>query len=887
MMTIFGTTIFARKIFIAAAATILSVAAATIGSVHMSAQTTPSGLQACWSSSVQPPTNGPVLCLPGQVLHAQFTNTVAHPITINGTGSEAAWATATAVPITIKVNSSANATLPACGGTGNTVGTVKALWDGAYLYLLVQVADPNLQSGISQVGVWLDVYNDKMEKYMDGMGLEDLTYSSTTAGGIFRGSQVYADRGTSTNVVQHYLLPFAGGYNAEFAIATGGLGLTYEQYADIPERGLEVTNGTQIGMDFYVSLAADSTPPYNYAACKVYWANGSAPGTNDSSFYGTVVLGGWNGEDPMAVSTYMLQNDVTILNAIAPESAEWTPRTYATLSTALDNANSILALPSATEAQVSKATLELNSAMLGLRRAGPCPTCTSTGENYTPPPYPDPFDLPIDYTLPDPFTFFNGRRVHTVADWYSRAAEIKNLAQYYEYGYAYKHTPTVTGTIGTGTTSGNATYYTITATATDPKAANSGTWTNRLTIPDASTPNPAGQVGGPYPVIVEIDAFASTGNTTYTNGGYAVLSVPYTTFGEDSTGYTHTGQYYTMYPYNVVAGNDTGNLAVWAWGASRSLDALLNVVATNPTIAAQLDTSKLMITGYSRLGKATVVAGLMDTRFGLVSPGGAGSGGPTPYRYDSFGSKPCRSLPLGNVYPWGQSTGAEEMGDHIWHNAWNSNEMFQRFLDKWYPYPLGQSNTNAPAAPGMPMVGSRLFDTYCPAHGFGLRLPYDHHEIIAAIAPRAVFIIASNNDYADNAEGDSIGFSGARPVYEFLHAKKYLAYDQAYTNSGHGLTPQQAIDQVTFANMVFYNIPLSSTANGQYLLTGSPAPTGSVYTGEGIYVNPYEVIGTFDTYYGGIYSMMPWLREVPPAPPFPPRDHCRQGDPRSCQGGSK
>jgi hypothetical protein len=747
------------------------------------------------------------------------------------------------------------------------VATVKALWDGAYLYLLVQVADPNVKSGTSQVGVWLDVYNDKMEKYMDGMGLEDLTYSSTTAGGTFGGSQVYTDRGTSASVVQHYLQVVPGGYNAEFAIATGGLGVTYNQYADTPNGGLEVTNGTQIGMDFYVSLAADTTAPYNYAACKAYWANGSAPGTNDSSFYGTVVLGGWNGTDPTAVSTYMLQNDVTILNSIAPESAQWTPSSFATLTTALTNANDVLGLASPTEAQVSNATLELNSAMLGLRRAGPCPTCSATGTNNTPPLYPDPFDLPVVYTLPDPFAFFNGNRVQSLADWSNRKAELKNLAEYYEYGYAYNHTPTVTGTIGTGTASGTAEYYTLTATATDPAAAHSGTWTTRLTIPGASTANPAGQIGGPFPVIVEIDAGATTGNTTYTNAGYAVLSVPYTTFAEDATGYTHTGQYYTMYPYSVVGGNDPGGLAVWAWGASRSVDALQNLIATSPTVAAQIDATKLTVTGVSRLGKTTLAAGFLDPRFGLVVPAAAGDGGPTAYRYDSFGSKPCRSLPLGNVYPWGQSTGAEEMGDHIWHNAWNSNEMFQRFLDEWYPYPLGQSNTNAPAAPGMPMVGSRLFDTYCPAHGFGLRLPYDHHEIVAAIAPRAVLIDASNNDYADNPEGDSIGFTGAQPVYTYLGASQYLAYDQAYTNSGHAQTAQQTKDLVTFANMVFYNIPLTSTTNGQFMLTGANPPTGSVFTGQGVYVNDYNTaaVNTFATYYGGISSMMPWLPEVPHA----------------------
>ncbi|MDR3752895.1 MAG: cadherin-like beta sandwich domain-containing protein [Terracidiphilus sp.] len=829
------------------------LAASFLASNRMSAQT-PSGLTACWSSNVQPPTNGPVLCLPGQVLNAQFTNTVANPITIDGTGSEAAWATATAVPLTIKVTSAANATLPACGGNPATVATVKALWDGAYLYLLFQVADPKVTSGTSQAGVWLDVYNDKMEKYMDGMGLEDLTYSSAAGStGTFGGSQVYLDRGTSAAVVQHYLKVVSGGYNAEFAIATGGLG--------IPAGGLEVTNGTQIGMDFYVSLASDTTSPYNYAACKVYWANGSNPGTNDASHWGTVVLGGWNGSDPMAVSTFMLQNDVTMMNAIAAESAQWTPSTFAVLTSALNNANAVLGEgAAATETQVSTAVQQLNAAMLGLRRAGPCPSCSPTGTNNTPPPYPDPFDLPNVYNLNDPFQFFNGNRVNTVSDWNNRAAELKGLAEYYEFGYAYSHTPSVTGTATYSAPGSTAKSYTIAVTATDPAAAHSGAWNVTLTVPGNTTPNPAGVIGK-YPLIVSIGG----SNTTWTGGGYAVLAVTYTNFGEDSTGYTHTGQYYTMYPYSVVAGNDTSGTTVWAWGASRSLDALQNLVANNPNFAALLDLNKVAVTGVSRLGKASFVAGLLDSRFGLTVPSVAGSGGATSYRYDSFGANPCRTYPRGNVYPWGQATGAEEMGDHIWHNAWNSNEMFQRFLDEWYPYPLGQSNTNAPAAPGMPMVGSRMFNFACPAHGTGNRMPFDHSTLVAAIAPRAVLIDSSNNDYADNPEGDSIGFTGAQPVYHFLGADQFLAYDNAYTNSGHAQTTQQLKDMVTFANMVFYNIPLSSTPTGQFMLTGTPAPVGAVFTGGGVYVNDYLNLGIFNTYYGGLNSMEPWLDDVPHA----------------------
>ncbi len=75
--------------------------------------------------------------IPNQTLNAQFTTA---PITINGRGSEPAWNTAVLAPITIKQNSGGTAPDPACGVSG----TVRALWDGNLLYILVKVVDPQV-----------------------------------------------------------------------------------------------------------------------------------------------------------------------------------------------------------------------------------------------------------------------------------------------------------------------------------------------------------------------------------------------------------------------------------------------------------------------------------------------------------------------------------------------------------------------------------------------------------------------------------------------------------------------------------------------------------------------------------------------------------------------
>jgi hypothetical protein len=130
--------------------------------------------------------------------------------------------------------------------------------------------------------------------------------------------------------------------------------------------------------------------------------------------------------------------------------------------------------------------------------------------------------------------------------------------------------------------------------------------------------------------------------------------------------------------------------------------------------------------------------------------------------------------------------------------------------------------------------------------GYGDRLPVDHHEEIAAIAPRAVLIDNTNNDYADNAEGDAIGYEGAMPVYRLLGAPQNLALDLYMGGGGHSLKPAQAANIVSFANMVLFGKPLADDVKKQ------------------LTTDPYVAAGTYDRYYGGLQTMMPWATSPPP-----------------------
>jgi endo-1,4-beta-xylanase len=405
--------------------------------------------------------------------------------------------------------------------------------------------------------------------------------------------------------------------------------------------------------------------------------------------------------------------------------------------------------------------------------------------------------------------------VHSAADWDKRRGEIRDLAQYYEFGEM--PAPPQSLTAVSTAIANPANSRSIAVTVTD--RGRTASFTAVLHLPPNGTPPPNG--AGPYPVIVEESFRASAApNRAFTDGGYAVLSIPTSdapnTPGIASDNGNHTGVFYTLYPYKLDRdGNDRGVLLAWAWGASRGVDALEYLTTHDAAYANLLDLKKLVVTGFSRWGKAALLAGFLDDRFQVTAPGGSGSGGAAPYRYESFGNTPARNAPYGNVYPWGQSTGSEVMGDHIRHQTHNSNEMIRRFLNE-----------------------PRIYKT--SSNGYGERLPFDHHMLIAAIAPRAVIINNTNDDYADNAEGDSIGYEGAKPVFQFLGAPQNLALDIFMGGGGHSLKPSQAANIVTFANFVLFGKALPEEVH-KHLTT-----------------DPYLDAGTYNRYYGGLKSMMPW-----------------------------
>jgi hypothetical protein len=198
--------------------------------------------------------------------------------------------------------------------------------------------------------------------------------------------------------------------------------------------------------------------------------------------------------------------------------------------------------------------------------------------------------------LPDPFTFLDGSRVTTKADWACRRKEISLLAQEFIFGRKPPPPDSLQATFAN-----NALDITVTQ----------GNQTVNFSVP-VTRPNG----DGPFPGIL------SLGGTTPDN--VAVLNIRNASnqFAAAGGGRATTGAFYTLFPDYT----STGSLMAWAWMASRIVDALV------ATTGHGIDTSKLSALGCSRDGKEAATIALFDDRFAMVAAQSPGSGTTSGWR---------------------------------------------------------------------------------------------------------------------------------------------------------------------------------------------------------------------------------------------------------------
>ncbi|KAK6953442.1 hypothetical protein Daesc_005746 [Daldinia eschscholtzii] len=197
------------------------------------------------------------------------------------------------------------------------------------------------------------------------------------------------------------------------------------------------------------------------------------------------------------------------------------------------------------------------------------------------------------------------------------------------------------------------------------------------------------------------------------------------------------GKFYDLYG----SSHSAGALIAWAWGVSRVVDALEQLGAD----ATKIDAKRLAVTGCSRNGKGALIAGAFDDRIALVLPQEGGSGGPGCWRIVADIKK--------------NGTKTEDATQII--NG-----------DSWF---------------------AKAFTTYAPDTTV---LPYDHHMLMALVAPRGLLVIENSGiDYLGpiSTYGCSVA---ARLVYESLGAKDAMGISQASHGNSHCQMPSSQNSEV-------------------------------------------------------------------------------------------
>ncbi|MGE5610131.1 MAG: alpha/beta hydrolase family protein [Bacillota bacterium] len=301
--------------------------------------------------------------------------------------------------------------------------------------------------------------------------------------------------------------------------------------------------------------------------------------------------------------------------------------------------------------------------------------------------------LPVVQELPNPFVMDDGSPVRSKEDWARRRAELKESILYYEYG---RMAPPP----------GNVRAEVLSSTANDQLGAvekkilltmgpGSKVSTHlELTIPTGK---------GPFPVIITGDLGWGKKplpiQGMVAKRGYILAEFDRTEIAPDSK--DRTQGVYPVYPEY-----DWGAVSAWAWGFHRVVDYLIT--------QDYVDASRIIVTGHSRGGKATLLAGATDDRIALTAPNNSGCGGAGCYRF--------------------QAEKSERIEDILKNFPFWFSPRFGQFIGK----------TD--------------------------RLPFDQHSLKALVAPRALLSTEALGDLWANPEGTQQSHLAAKEVFNFLGA---------------------------------------------------------------------------------------------------------------------
>lgn len=219
----------------------------------------------------------------------------------------------------------------------------------------------------------------------------------------------------------------------------------------------------------------------------------------------------------------------------------------------------------------------------------------------------------------------------------------------------------------------------------------------------------------------------------------------------------NTNPYYRLYPDQNI--NNAGQYSAWAWGVSRLIDGLELVQADLP-----IDLSHIGVTGCSYAGKMALFAGALDERIALTIAQESGGGGAPAWRVSEFG---------GDVEKLGAT-------DHNWFKE----DMFQF------------AGLNVP------------------------KLPHDHHELMAMVAPRALLVTGNTDFFWLSNPANYVTSRATKEIYNTLGIGDRFGF---YIDGGHGHCAVPATQKPSMEAFVDKFLMGNSTVNTD-TITINPYP---------------------------------------------------------------